>query len=152
MGDFLLSLGGNTGDRRALNDTAVARLAALADTTVTARSHYYRTEPVGPVKQAWFLNTALSLRSTMTADALAQACKEIETTLGRDRATEIPWGPRPIDIDVIDPSRPEDRAFVLVPLADIAPEAILGGQTIRDRLAGIGVAGVERLDWSPPSH
>ena len=151
MPDFLLSLGGNTGDRKTLNDEAVARLAALPGTSVTARSGYYRTAPVGPVQeQGWFLNTAVTLSTDMAKAALAAACREIEAALGRNRVAEIPWGPRPIDIDVIDPARPEERSFVLAPLADIAPSAVLAGETVADRLLRVGAAGVERLNWPLP--
>jgi 2-amino-4-hydroxy-6-hydroxymethyldihydropteridine diphosphokinase len=150
MPAMLLSLGGNLGDRKALTDAAVERIAALPGTRVVARSGYYRTEPVGPISQEWFLNTAIVVETTLTPEALAIAGKAIEATLGRDRATEISWGPRPIDIDVLDPAKPEDRAFVLVPLADIAPEAILAGQTVRQRLANSEIKGIEKLDWPLP--
>jgi 2-amino-4-hydroxy-6-hydroxymethyldihydropteridine diphosphokinase len=147
---MLLSLGGNLGDRKALTDAAVERIAALPGTRVIARSGYYRTEPVGPIRQEWFLNTAVMVETTLTAEALAIAGKAIEVALGRDRAKEISWGPRPIDIDVLDAAKPEDRAFVLVPLADIAPEAILGGQSVRQRLANSEIKGIEKLDWPLP--
>jgi 2-amino-4-hydroxy-6-hydroxymethyldihydropteridine diphosphokinase len=147
---MLISLGGNLGDRKALNDAAVDRIASLPGTQVIARSHYYRTEPVGPISQEWFLNTAIMVDTTLTAEALGRAGKTIETALGRDRATEISWGPRPIDIDVLYPAKPEDRAFVLVPLADIAPDAILGGRTVRQSLTDSEIRGIEKLDWSLP--
>ena len=138
------------GDRRRLMDSAVTRLAALPGTKVTARSAYYRTEPVGPVKQDWFVNIAVALATSLSRPALVAAAHEIEASLGRDRSREIPSGPRPIDIDVLahgDWSRADDRAFVLVPLAEIAPGAIVEGLAVRDRLARIDIAGVEKLDW-----
>jgi 2-amino-4-hydroxy-6-hydroxymethyldihydropteridine diphosphokinase len=149
----LLSIGSNRGDRKALVDAAVTRLAALPCTSLRARSSYYRTEPVGPVKQAWFLNIAVALRTELTLEALAAACRTIEADLGRDRTREIPSGPRPIDIDVLthgDTAKPDDRAFVLVPLAEIASDAPIAGVPVRERLAKVGTAGVAKLPWSPP--
>jgi 2-amino-4-hydroxy-6-hydroxymethyldihydropteridine diphosphokinase len=147
---MLISLGGNIGDRKALTDAAVDRIASLPGTHVIARSYYYRTEPVGPISQEWFLNTAIMVDSSLTPEALSRAGKSIEAALGRDRAKEIAWGPRPIDIDVLDPAKPEDRAFVLVPLADIAPDAILGGRTVRQSIADSEIRGIEKLDWPLP--
>jgi 2-amino-4-hydroxy-6-hydroxymethyldihydropteridine diphosphokinase len=141
--DALLSLGGNMGDRKALMDDAVIRLGPIPETIVSARSSYYRTEPDGPVKQEWFLNIGVSLRTRQSRRELVAACRAIEAVLGRDRAKEISWGPRPIDIDVVsyDGSAITDhRAFVIIPLAEIAPE-------VND---SAGEAGVEKLDWPMP--
>lgn len=149
----LLSLGGNMGDRKTLMDAAVARLAALPDTSLAARSSYYRTEPVGPVAQDWFVNLAIALETRLSRPELVAAGHRIEADLGRDRAGEIPSGPRPVDIDVIAHgqwSEADDRAFVLVPLAEIAPDALIEGLPVRDRLARIEMAGVEKLDWPLP--
>jgi 2-amino-4-hydroxy-6-hydroxymethyldihydropteridine diphosphokinase len=101
----LLSLGGNVGDRKAAMDAAVERLAALPGTRVTARSPHYRTAPDGPVAQDWFVNLAVAVETEMDATELAAACKRIEAALGRDRSREIPWGPRPVDIDVVATAR-----------------------------------------------
>jgi 2-amino-4-hydroxy-6-hydroxymethyldihydropteridine diphosphokinase len=161
--DALLSLGGNIGDRRAHIDAAVARLAGMADTTITARSGYYRTAPVGPVAQAWFLNAAVALRTALSPAGLVAAGRVIEADLGRDRTREIPWGPRIIDIDLVayapagvpgsfrtPNGTPPAQAFVLAPLAEIAPDGSIGGVRIADRLAAADTAGVERLDWTQP--
>ena len=157
MIDALLSLGGNVGDRKAAVDAAIAALGALPGTAVTARSAYYRTVPDGPVAQPWFVNLAVAVRSEMTPAALAAACKEIETALGRDRTREIPWGPRPIDIDVVatgdsrEMTPPGDsldaRPFVLVPMAEIAGFIVIAGYTIAQRAEAAGSAGVEQLSW-----
>lgn len=157
----LLSLGGNVGDRKATMDAAVSRLAALPGTSVTARSSYYRTEPVGPVAQPWFLNIAVAVSTGLSAEALAAACRDIETALGRDRSREIDWGPRPIDIDVVafgtvaemhpTGGSLDARAFVLVPLAEIAPAVRVGGHTVAEHARGLDPAGVTRLDWPMPS-
>ncbi len=151
--DVLLSLGGNIGDRKRLMDEAIARLNALPATSVRTRSSYYRTEPVGPVKQDWFLNIAAALRTTMGRDELVAACHAIETALGRDRSKEVPWGPRPMDIDVVgygDWYGMDDRAFALVPLAEIAPALLVDGKSLVDRAAAIGTDGVKKLSWPVP--
>jgi 2-amino-4-hydroxy-6-hydroxymethyldihydropteridine diphosphokinase len=164
MADVLLALGSNLGDRRALVDETVARLGGLPGTRLTARSSYYRTDPVGPVEQEWFLNIAVALRTELEPNALLAACQAIETDLGRRRAAEIRWGPRTIDIDIIafddvvraDPGltlphpRFAERGFVLVPLAEIAARARIGGRAVAKYLADVDVSGVEKLDWPVP--
>jgi 2-amino-4-hydroxy-6-hydroxymethyldihydropteridine diphosphokinase len=164
MTDAFLALGSNLGDRKVLIDAAVARLARLAGARLKARSSYYKTEPVGPVSQEWFLNIVVALRSELNPDALLAACHAIEAELGRNRVAEIRWGPRFMDIDLIafgDESRSDpnltlphprfaERAFVLVPLAEIAGGARIGGRTVADYLAAVDTTGVERLDWPVP--
>jgi 2-amino-4-hydroxy-6-hydroxymethyldihydropteridine diphosphokinase len=85
--------------------------------------------------------------------------QEVERAFGRDRAQERRWGPRTLDIDLIayddialdEPGltlphpRMFERAFVLVPLADIAPDRVIAGKRVRDALAAIDATGVERL-------
>jgi 2-amino-4-hydroxy-6-hydroxymethyldihydropteridine diphosphokinase len=144
-----LSLGSNLGDRKALVDEAVARIGNLPRTTLRIRSAYYRTAPVGPVKQAWFLNIAIGIETHLGKAELAAACRQIEAALGRDRTKETPSGPRPIDIDVL--TAPLDtRAFVLVPLAEIAGDATFEGKTVDARLAAADTSGVEKLGWPIP--
>lgn len=162
MPDVLIGLGSNLGDRKAMIDEAVARLDRLVKARVVARSSYYRTEPVGPVEQEWFVNAAVRLSTASGADALAAACREIEAALGRDRSVESPSGPRLIDIDVIAVRPAEtdafelrharfiEHAFALVPLAEIAPNVRLGGKTVVEHLSGVDQSGVERLDWPVP--
>jgi 2-amino-4-hydroxy-6-hydroxymethyldihydropteridine diphosphokinase len=152
--DVLLSLGGNMGDRKRLMDEAVDRLGEIPETSVRARSSYYRTEPIGPVKQDWFLNIAVALRTGQSRDALVAAGRAIETALGRDRSKEVPWGPRPMDIDVVgygDWYGMDDRAFALVPLAEIAPALLVDGKSLADRAAAIGTGGVKKLNWPVPA-
>ncbi len=149
----VLSLGGNVGDRKALMDAAVARIAALPRTTLRARSSYYRTAPDGPVAQPWFVNMAVAVTTDLARDALAAACRGIEADLGRNRKAEIPWGPRPVDIDVIvygSAAEIDRRAFVVVPVAEIAPALRLGATTAAALAAAADASGVEKLDWSVP--
>jgi 2-amino-4-hydroxy-6-hydroxymethyldihydropteridine diphosphokinase len=164
MADAFVALGSNLGDRKALVDEAVRRLGQMPATRLLRRSSYYRTEPVGPVSQEWFLNIAVAIRTGLDPDALLTACHEIEAALGRRRASEIRWGPRFVDIDVIafdDVARTgpgltlphprfAERGFVLVPLAEIAAGLVIGGRTVADYLADADASGVEKLDWPVP--
>jgi 2-amino-4-hydroxy-6-hydroxymethyldihydropteridine diphosphokinase len=145
-----LSLGSNLGDRKRLIDEAVSRIAALPGTALRIRSSYYRTAPIGPVKdQGWFLNMAIGIETELGRAELAANCRAIEAALGRDRTKEIPSGPRPIDIDVLG-SPLDDRAFVLVPLAEIAADASFDGKKVSEHLAGAEIRGVQKLAWPVP--
>lgn len=153
MVEAYLSLGSNLGDRRKLIDEAIVRLAHLPGTRMTAHSSYYRTVPVGPIAQEWFLNIAIGLETTLTLAALREACRAIEAALGRDRTAEIAWGPRPIDIDVVyaageGPPHPEImQGYILAPLAEIAGDRKIAGRTLTDLAREADLSGVERLDW-----
>jgi len=130
-----VALGANLGDpQRALRD-AMARLGRLPDTTVTARSSLYRTAPVGATGPD-FINAVVQLRTALTAPALLDALLAIETEAGRER----PWpnAPRTLDLDLllyggaridsprltVPHPRMKERAFVLVPLHEIAPDLV----------------------------
>jgi 2-amino-4-hydroxy-6-hydroxymethyldihydropteridine diphosphokinase len=141
-----LSLGSNMGDREAHLRDAQARLAALG--RVTKVSSLYETEPVDFTDQPWFLNCALELETTQTAQQLMRGILQIEQKMGRRRTQSK--GPRSIDIDILlfgDEvlSSPEltiphpamhQRRFVLEPLAEIDPEIRHPGlkKTIREFL------------------
>ena len=128
-----LSLGSNIGDREKNLRDAIARLKAGG--RVTSVSSFYETEPVDFTDQAWFLNCALALETTESAQQLSKRILQIEREMGRQRLQKK--GPRIIDIDILLFSdqiidSPEltvphpamhRRRFVLEPLAEIAPEA-----------------------------
>ena len=151
-----LGIGSNIGDMAAMLDRAVAALAAVPGIQVVARSSDYRTPPWGKTDQPWFLNGAVAIDTDLTPHALLDACQGIERDLGRIR--EERWGPRIIDIDVlayegaaVDDERlvlphryVRERAFVLVPLAEIAPDLTIGGETVSDALAKLDRTGIER--------
>lgn len=160
MAEAYLALGGNVGDVRATFDRAIAMLCSDAAVTLTARSSNYRTPPWGVTDQPAFLNAVIAVRTTLPPYALLARALDCERALGRDRAHERHWGPRPIDIDVLayddielqgpDLTLPHprlfERAFVLVPLAEIAPDRSIGGIRVRNALARVDASGVERLD------
>jgi len=129
---FVLGLGANLGDR-----LQNLRAAADAFDLVIARSGVYETPPAGGPPQPDYLNAAISLRTTLGPRALLDRALAVERQLGRRRPDPIRWGPRTIDIDVlwwqqgshhderldIPHPRLTDRAFALVPLLELAPDA-----------------------------
>lgn len=149
-----LGLGSNLGDKAGRLAAAVEGLAATPGIRVTARSSDYRTPPWGDTDQDWFLNAALGIETGLSPHDLLDACLAVETALGRVR--ERPWGPRVIDIDVLSYGDAEvsdarlvlphryvrERAFVLVPLAEIAPGLVVGGETVVAALAKLDRSGI----------
>ena len=131
----VVSLGANIGDPRANLDLAVALLREATD--VIAVSSYLQTKPVGGPEQADYLNAVAIVESELPAKDLLAVLNGIETAMGRTR--EIHWGPRVIDLDLIQYGgllvsdekltlphpRAHERRFVLAPWFEIEPEAIL---------------------------
>ncbi len=163
MTPVYLGLGGNVGRREEMLALAVAGLDAHPAVRVRSRSSLYETEPVGPADQSWYLNAVLGAETSLPPVELLALCKQIERDLGREQG--VRWGPRPIDIDIllIGDSRistgrlvvphPElkNRAFVLVPLAEIAPSLVLpGGDTaaaVLSRLVDSHQVRLYRKNW-----
>ncbi|UVK45557.1 2-amino-4-hydroxy-6-hydroxymethyldihydropteridine diphosphokinase [Mesorhizobium sp. AR07] len=158
-----LSLGGNLGDPAKSMGAALRMLDADADTRVTGVSSLYRTPPWGKLDQPDFLNAAAEISTRLAPRALLDLCLDAERKLKRVR--EERWGPRLIDIDIlvfgdrvihetgleVPHPRMLERAFVLAPLAEIAPDLVVGGRSITDRLVAVDISGIERLpsgrDW-----
>jgi 2-amino-4-hydroxy-6-hydroxymethyldihydropteridine pyrophosphokinase len=127
-----LSLGSNIGDRENELREAIRRLAAVGD--VKSISSFYETEPVEVTDQAWFLNCAVSLETSMAPEQLMSALLRMEEEMGRRRLQKK--GPRTIDFDILlfgeavistaDLTIPhpamQHRRFVLEPMREIAPE------------------------------
>jgi len=142
-----LGLGANLGDRRGYLRDAIALLDAAAGVNVCRLSGVYETEPVGVTDQPKFLNQVVEIEiaDEVTPRDLLALVKRIEIELGRQRRER--WGPREIDIDILligeEPIREPDlqiphpemweRAFVMVPLADLAPEMRTpSGETVEE--------------------
>lgn len=141
-----LSLGANLGARAQTLREALRRLAQLPGTRLSRASSFYETAPWGKTDQPPFLNGAACLSTRLAPEALLAACQEIERALGRVRHEH--WGARTLDIDLVYGVRggqavrvatprltlPHpyllERAFVLVPLAEIAPTLVLAGRPI----------------------
>lgn len=159
MAEALIALGGNVGDVRATFARALTMLCDGVATRLTARSSDYSTPPWGVEDQAPFVNCCAAIETGLAARALLDRAHGTERAFGRDRARERRWGPRTLDIDLLayddlslnEPAltlphpRLFERAFVLVPLAEIAPERIIGGVRVRDALAKVDATGIERL-------
>lgn len=151
-----LGLGSNIGDKAGHLAAAEQGLARMPGIRIVARSADYRTPPWGDTDQDWFLNGALAIETDLDPHALLDACLGVERDLGRIR--ERRWGPRVIDIDVLSYAGAEvsdarlvlphryvrERAFVLVPLAEIAPDLRIGGETVAEALAKLDSSGIAR--------
>jgi 2-amino-4-hydroxy-6-hydroxymethyldihydropteridine diphosphokinase len=151
-----LGLGGNLGDVRAAIRRALATLEGDA-LRVLARSADYRTPAWGKTDQPAFINACAVVCTSYTPPELLARCQEVERALGRVRGER--WGPRTIDIDVLSyegRSYESDqltlphpdllrRAFVLVPLAEIAPTLEIDGTRVADAVERVDRTGIERL-------
>lgn len=130
-----IGLGANLGDPRRQVEEAIERLGEAEEVEVMRVSSFYLTPPLGPPGQPWYVNAAAQVKTRLTAEELMTVLLGIETAMGRVRGER--WGPRLIDLDLLlyngeIISRPDltvphpemhRRAFVLAPLAEIAPDA-----------------------------
>jgi 2-amino-4-hydroxy-6-hydroxymethyldihydropteridine diphosphokinase len=157
-----LSLGSNVGDRAANLERAIEALPEIA-VRVLCRSSIYETEPVDLIAQAWFLNCAVEAETSLEPRQLLEALQIIERQLGSKKL--VPRGPRIIDLDVLFYSaeviheagieiphpRMAERKFVLVPLAELAPE--LRHPVLRKTAVELLAATQDRSAvriWQPP--
>jgi 2-amino-4-hydroxy-6-hydroxymethyldihydropteridine diphosphokinase len=143
--------------------SALAALAALPDTALVAQSSFYASDPLGPADQPRYVNAVAALDTELSPLALLDALQGIELEQGRTRKAER-WGPRTLDLDILlfgerqlDEPRltvphyhMHARAFVLYPLAEIAPALQLpDGRALTELIAACPFAGLERLTESP---
>jgi 2-amino-4-hydroxy-6-hydroxymethyldihydropteridine diphosphokinase len=131
--------GANLGDPPRQIERALTALAEIPGIQLLARSALYRSPPLGPTPQPVFCNAVCALASTLTPEALLQRLLALEREAGRERRER--WGPRLLDLDLLHVEgvslqqpgltlpHPElaRRGFVLVPLAEIAPELVIPG-------------------------
>lgn len=156
-----LSLGGNLGDPAKAMGAALRLIEADPETDVVAVSSLFRTPPWGKLDQPDFLNVAAEVLTGLAPRAFLDLCLEAERRLKRERRER--WGPRLIDIDILmfgersisEPGlelphpRMSQRAFVLVPLVEIAPGLEIDGKPISFYLDAVGRAGIKRLPSGP---
>ncbi|APQ12995.1 2-amino-4-hydroxy-6-hydroxymethyldihydropteridine pyrophosphokinase [Pseudomonas oryzihabitans] len=161
-----LGLGSNLAEPRRQLDAALDALAALPDSRLVAVSAFYASDPLGPPDQPRYVNAVAALDTALAPLDLLDATQAIEQQQGRVRKDER-WGPRTLDIDIllfgerlIDEPRLQvphyhlhARAFVLYPLADLAPELRLpDGRSLPNLLSACPFEGLERLVPSLPTR
>ena len=155
-----IALGSNMGDIEITLTEALWAIDALPQTTIRAQSAYYRTPAWGRTDQPDFINAAVEVRTRMTPRVLLEQLLEIEKRFGRTRRDGERWGPRTLDLDLLmygdehinEPGlhlphpRMHERAFVLVPLAEIASALEIPGHgCVRDLLATMDVGKIEAI-------
>ena len=159
--DAYIALGGNQGPVRETLERAIEALSRLPETRLARRSAFYRTPAWGLADQPDFINAVVQLETRLAPEALLEAMLGIERGLGRERdADGLRWGPRGVDLDLLlhddavmdtpglglPHPRLHERAFVLVPLAEIAPWVLVPRRgRARDLLATVDVSGIEAI-------
>ena len=156
MPDALIGLGGNLGDVRATFRAALAALEA-GGCRIVASSSIWKTPPWGKTDQPAFLNACVRVETDLAPRAVLDLCLSTETALGRVRSEK--WGPRTLDLDVLDyDGRAIDepglilphpflaeRAFVLLPLAEIVADRTIAGRTVAVMAEAADASGLERI-------
>ncbi len=148
-----IALGSNLGDRNAHLSAAVLALTSLPCSRFLSVSNTFETAPVGPIPQGPYLNAAATIETTFPPRALLDQLLAIEQSRARNRAAEQRWGPRTLDLDLLlyddivlsEPGlelphpRLHERAFVLQPLAQVWPDAVVPGlnKTVAQLLADL---------------
>ena len=156
-----VGVGGNVGDVETTLMEAMWALDSLPQTSIRAQSRLYRTPPWGNTDQPPFLNAVVELQTRLAPRVLLNLLLDIETRFGRNRDEGEKWGPRELDLDLLvfgDEQLDEpgmhlphphlhERAFVLVPLAEIAPDLeIAGVGKVSELLRAVDAGGIEAID------
>jgi len=153
-----LAIGSNLASPLEQVNAALAALAEIPESQLVAVSDFYRTPPLGPQDQPDYLNAAVALETALAPEALLDHTQRIELQQGRERKAHR-WGPRTLDLDImlfgemqIDTPRltvphydMKNRAFMLLPLAQIAPDLRFpDGDKLSDLLANLDPSGISR--------
>ncbi len=152
-----VALGSNLGDRRQHLADALVRLERDPATRLVAVSSFYATDPVGLPGEPEFLNAVAQVATQLDPEALLDLCLRIESEMGRVRTGRTES--RPIDLDVLiyenerltggrltlPHPRLKDRAFVLVPLAEIAPDWPIEGRSAAEWAAQLDQTGIRKI-------
>ncbi|TZF90571.1 2-amino-4-hydroxy-6-hydroxymethyldihydropteridine diphosphokinase [Cognatilysobacter lacus] len=155
-----VGLGANIGDSVRVVEAAIGWLAAAEGCRATGRSSLYRTAAWGVTDQPHFINAVVRLETTLAAPDVLALLLRLEGQAGRDRASGTRWGPRQLDLDLllygdatiavpglrVPHPHIHERAFVLVPLAEVAPSLVIPGQgAVAELLARVATADIEAL-------
>lgn len=147
MAEIFLSIGGNIGDR-AKNIASGLRALREEPVRITQCSRIYEADSWGPVPQGKYYDAVVRAETAMSPRELLATINRIEARFGRDRSREVRYGPRPLDLDILlyddlvldepDLQIPHplmlERAFVVVPLHEIAPDLVVQGRSVKDAL------------------
>ncbi len=152
-----LSLGSNIGDRQKNLNDAIKILRQRDQINVCAVSSFYETDPWGYEDQEAFLNIVVEVQTTLNPHELLKACQFVESELKRERL--IHWGPRTIDVDIltyddytsqsaeltVPHPRMTERGFVLVPLAELAPDLRVNNRSVSEWLDEVDQTGIRKI-------
>ena len=155
--DAVVALGSNIGDKFANMNRAIEILVRRGDITLIGRSRDFKTPPWGKTDQDWFANAVITIATDLTPRQLLDRCQSVEQEMGRVHVEK--WGPRLIDLDILtfgdtniaeaDFTVPHphltERAFVLAPMADVAPDVVVKGKRVADWLRDVDVTGVDAV-------
>ncbi|GAB6179158.1 2-amino-4-hydroxy-6-hydroxymethyldihydropteridine diphosphokinase [Desulfotomaculum defluvii] len=139
-----IGLGSNMGNRKAYIQNALEKLSQSPNIRLLRVASLYESAPWGYLNQEWFINTVAEVETILSPDKLLQVLFHIEKSLERTR--DIKWGPRTVDLDIllydqetinlpqlnVPHPRMHERAFVLVPLAELCPDMILPQGLVRE--------------------
>ena len=147
MAEVYIAIGGNTGDRA---KNMAGGLKALGDgpVKITKRSKIYEADSWGPIPQGRYYDAVVKGETKLSPQDLLAELNRIEASFGRDRVNEVRYGPRPLDLDILlyddlvlnepDLQIPHplmlERAFVVVPLHEIAPDLVVQGRPVKTAL------------------
>jgi 2-amino-4-hydroxy-6-hydroxymethyldihydropteridine diphosphokinase len=157
--EALIGFGGNVGDVRRTLAQAIDAFCDGVAVRLLARSSDYRTPPWGVADQPPFVNLCIATATKISPQELLVRALLVERRFGRDRSVGSRWGPRTLDIDlltygdlaldtpelVLPHPRVLERAFVLAPLAEIRPDAVIAGERVGAAAARLDSTGIERL-------
>lgn len=155
--DATIGLGSNIGDKVHNIGRAISLLTNGGEVRLVAQSRLYRSQPWGVEDQDWFVNAVIAVATELSPRQLLERCQRVENAMRRVRLKK--WGPRIIDVDILtyrDQRVAEanltiphpfiaQRAFVLVPLRDVAPDIMVGGKSIADMIGSVDVSVVEPI-------
>jgi 2-amino-4-hydroxy-6-hydroxymethyldihydropteridine diphosphokinase len=149
MTKAVLSLGSNQGHRIKNLEIAFENIGKISQTEILAKSQIFETDPIGGPEQESYLNAVVLIETDLVPQILLAALQDIENIAGRTRETI--WGPRTLDIDIIDVEgfvsdsetlqvphpRAKERRFVLQPMAEVSPQWLISGTSVLELLAQV---------------